>query len=244
MVDLHCHILPGLDDGARTEEDTLEMARIAVRGGTKEIVCTPHCSTDDPYLPDRLRDILSDTDRMNSMLSREDVPLLLHSGMELLCVTSPEPLLDQGEFLTLAGSRYLLIEFPFDIRSGAISDAAETVRAAGLVPVIAHPERYYCVQWMPELVASWADRGWVIQLNRGSLTGGFGAEVREAAEWVMRRELAHLVASDAHSADYRTPDLSEGYRWVAVNYSSRYASLLFQENPQRVLDDRTVTASR
>ena len=244
MIDLHCHILPGLDDGARTEDDTLEMARIAVQSGTTEIVCTPHCSTDDPYLPDRLRSILSATARMNNLLTFEDVPLVLHSGMELLCVTSPDPLLAQGEFLTIAGSRYLLIEFPFDIRSAAISDAAETVASAGLVPVIAHPERYYCVQWTPELLPDWVEQGWLIQLNRGSVTGGFGPEVRTAAEWILRRELAHLVASDAHSPEYRTPDLSEGYRWVARNCSPDYAELLFQENPQRVLDDRTVAAMR
>ena len=244
MIDLHCHILPGLDDGARDEDDTLEMARIAVRSGTTEIACTPHCNTDDPYLPDRLRTILSATDRANSMLRSEGVGLLLHSGMELLCVTSPDPLLAQGEFLTIAGSRYLLIEFPFDIRSAAIVDAAETVSSVGLVPVIAHPERYYCVQWTPELTADWGERGWLIQLNRGSVTGGFGNDVRVAAEWILRRRLANLVASDAHSAEYRTPDLSEGYRWVAANCSPDYAELLFQENPQRVLDDRSVTLSR
>ena len=244
MIDLHCHILPGLDDGAGSEDDTLEMARIAVQNGTTEIACTPHCSTDDPYLPDRLRTILSATARANAMLQREGVKLLLHSGMELLCVTSPEPLLAQGEYLTLGGSRYLLIEFPFDIRSSAISDAAETVADAGLVAVIAHPERYYCVQWVPELVAGWSERGWLIQLNRGSITGGFGNDVRIAADWILRRSLADLVASDAHSAEYRTPDLSEGYWWVARNLSRDYAERLFQENPQRVLDDRTVAAMR
>ena len=244
MIDLHCHILPGLDDGAGSEEDTLAMARIAVRSGTTEIACTPHCSTDDPYLPDRLRTILAVTSRMGLMLENEGVPLQLHSGMELLCVTSPEPLLAEGEYLTLAGSRYLLIEFPFDIRSAAITDAASTVAEAGLTPVIAHPERYFCVQWTPELVAGWAERGWLIQLNRGSVTGGFGNDVRVAADWILRRELAHLVASDAHSAEYRTPDLSEGYRWVARNCSEHYAERLFQDNPQRVLDDRTVAVYR
>ena len=181
MLDLHCHILPGLDDGAQSDLDTMRMARIAADSGTRGIVCTPHCSTDDPFLPDRLRRILNATDRANELLAREEIPLRLFSGMELLCVTSPFPLLRQGEFLTLAGTRYLLIEFPFDIRSAAIADAAAAVEEAELVPVIAHPERYFCVQWTPELVRGWADRGWLIQLNRGSLTGGFGGEVDRPA---------------------------------------------------------------
>ncbi len=241
MLDLHCHILPGLDDGARTDGDALRMARIAADTGTRGIVCTPHCSTDDPYLSDRLRLILDETDRLNELLARQNITLRLFSGMELLCLTSPELLLRQGEYLTLAGTRYLLIEFPFDIRSAAIADAAATVVRVGLVPVIAHPERYFCVQWTPELVRGWADRGWVIQLNRGSVTGGFGSDVREAADWIMRRRLAHLVASDAHSPLSRTPDLSEGYRWASRNCSEEYAELLFRINPRRMLEDQPVT---
>ena len=241
MLDLHCHILPGLDDGAQSDMDTLRMARIAVETGTRGIVCTPHCSTDDPYLSDRLRRILAATDRANGILEREDISLVLDSGMELLCVTSPDPLLSQGEFLTLAGTRYLLIEFPFDIRSAAIADAAATVSQAGLVPVIAHPERYFCVQWTPELIRGWTDQGWLIQLNRGSLTGGFGGEVYDCAAWIARRQMAHLVASDAHSPEFRTPDLSEGYRWVARNCSDDYAELLFRINPRRMLADKLIS---
>lgn len=240
MLDLHCHILPGLDDGAQSDLDTLLMARIAAASGTEAIVCTPHCSTDDPQLRQRLHRILAETARVGDML--RDTGLRLLPGMELLCAGTPEPLLAQGEFLTLGGTRYLLIEFPFDIRSSAIADAAQTVADAGLVPVIAHPERYLCVQWTPELARGWFDRGWVLQLNRGSLTGGFGSDVRAAAEWITRRALAHLVASDAHSPEYRTPDLSEGYRWVAHNCSREYAELLFQTNPRRMLEDHTVTA--
>ena len=217
MLDLHCHILPGLDDGAQSDLDTLRMARIAADSGTRGIVCTPHCSTDDPFLSDRLRLILSETDRANELLAREEIPLRLYSGMELLCVTSPLPLLRQGEFLTLAGTRYLLIEFPF-----------------------AHPVRYFCVQWTPELVRGWADRGWLLQLNRGSLTGGFGSEVRDCAVWIAQRQLADLVASDAHSPEFRTPDLTEGFRWVAHNCSEEYAELLFRINPRLMLADQMV----
>ena len=241
MLDLHCHILPGLDDGAQSDLDTIRMARIAADSGTCGIVCTPHCSTDDPFLSDRLRRILNATDRANGLLAREEIPLRLYSGMELLCVTSPLPLLRQGEFLTLAGTRYLLIEFPFDIRSAAIADAAATVSQAGLVPVIAHPERYFCVQWTPELIRGWTDQGWLIQLNRGSLTGGFGGEVYDCAAWIARRQMAHLVASDAHSPVYRTPDLASGYQWVADHRSAEYAELLFRINPRRMLADKLIS---
>ena len=240
MLDLHSHILPGLDDGARDEADLLAMARIAAEAGTVGMVCTPHCSTDDPYLPERLRMILEAVGRAGELLDTEGIPLRLYSGMELLCLGTPAPLLRAGEYLTLAGSRYLLIEFPFDIRSAAIADCAEAVSRAGLVPVIAHPERYFCVQWTPELVRAWAGNGWLLQLNRGSLTGGFGAEVMECARWIAGRRLAHLSASDAHSPLYRTPDLREGYRWVSENCAADYAELLFRENPRHMISDQSV----
>ncbi len=240
MYDLHCHLLPNLDDGAQSDQEALHMAQVAVAAGTKEIVCTPHCSTDDLMLPLRLHRIIVQTARMNALLARMKLPLQLHPGMELLCVDSPEEILAEGDFLTLAFSRYLLIEFPFDIRSAAILDAAEAVYQAGLCPVLAHPERYFCVQWTPELISSWVERGWLIQINRGSITGGFGPEARTTARWILRRRLAHLVASDAHSPKARTPDLSRGYQWVERHCSEDYAEQLFRINPKRMLGDHPI----
>ena len=240
MYDLHSHILPGLDDGAQSMQDTLLMAAMAARYGTKEMVCTPHCSTDDPNLPQRLDIIIAKTRQANAVLYHERIPVRLHPGMEFLCTENPSIFLERGDFLTLAGSRYLLIEFSFDIRSSAIQDAASTVARYGLTPIIAHPERYDCVQWTPELVRDWVSRGWLIQINRGSLTGNFGQDASSAAQWILNRRLAHLVASDAHGIDFRTPDLAGGYRWVLHNCDKDYADLLFRKNPRRILSDRSV----
>ena len=240
MYDLHSHILPGLDDGAQSMQDTLLMAAMAAECGTREMVCTPHCSTDDFNLPRRLEAIIAETRQANAVLYRERIPIRLHPGMELLCTENPSIFLERGDFLTLAGSRYLLIEFSFDIRSSAIQDAASTVARYGLTPVIAHPERYDCVQWTPEQVRDWVSRGWLIQINRGSLTGNFGQEAYAAAAWILRHRLAHLVASDAHGVDFRTPDLMGGYRWVCHNCDEEYAELLFRVNPRRILFDHTV----
>lgn len=240
MYDLHCHILPGLDDGAQTPDDTLRMAEIAVELGTKEIVCTPHCSSNDPRLPLRLETIVRRTEEMNRMLSYEGIPLKLHPGMELLCRGGLWDVFAQGEFLTLAGTGYLLMEFPFHTRLDEIEAAAEEAVQAGLKPVLAHPERYRSVQQSPERVRDWVKSGWTIQMNRGSITGGFGGEARRCALWLLSYALPHLIASDAHSPETRTPDLRTGYNWVAKNCAESFAQLLFTDNPRRILHDEPV----
>ncbi len=240
MYDLHSHILPGLDDGAQSMQDTLLMADMAARCGTRKIVCTPHCSTDDPNLSYRLEQIINRTQQANAILYQERIPIRLYPGMEFLCAENPSIFLERGDFLTLAGSRYLLIEFSFDIRSSAIQDAASTVARHGLIPIIAHPERYDCVQWTPDMVRGWVSQGWLIQINRGSITGNFGQEAYDTAAWILYRRLAQLVASDAHGIDFRTPDLMQGYHWALHNCGQEYADVLFFDNPRCILSNRLV----
>lgn len=244
MHDLHCHILPELDDGAQSMEETLTMARLAAKCGTKCIVCTPHCRADDPLLAERLNLIEDYTHHANRMLRQESVSLQLLTGMELLCLYPPRRILQEGNFLTLAGTNYLLIEFPFDAQPELIVQSAIAVNQAGLFPVIAHPERYECVQQNPQLIQNWFRRGWVIQVNRGSVAGSFGTAPQLAAKWMLLRGLAHVVASDAHSPYSRTPNLLPGYIWVKNNCSEAFAKLLFHTNPLRILNNYPIAAAR
>lgn len=240
MYDIHCHILPGLDDGSPTPQETLRMAAMAAKNGTSEIVCTPHCSTNDANLSERLQEIVECTRGMNAMLQEAEIPVTLHPGMELLCGGSLRQLLAEGEFLTLAGSRYLLVEFPFNTRYSVINAAAQEVADSGLRPVIAHPERYDCVQRDPERLADWLNWGWLIQLNRGSILGSLGLSAQRTAQWIVYRRMAHFCASDAHSSTYRTPELLSGFNWIAHHCSEDYASLVTETNPRRLIMDRFI----
>ena len=150
MTDLHCHILPGLDDGAKTPETTLQMAKQAVQSGVRQIVCTPHCTTGDPRLRTRLTRIKKAVEVLNYVFGQMQLPLTLYAGIELLCNDRLSETLERREFLTLAGSRYLLIEFPFDVTLSRIERAANAVRQAGYIPVLAHPERYTAVWRNPD----------------------------------------------------------------------------------------------
>lgn len=238
MIDLHCHILPDLDDGSKSPTMTVEMARLAARTGTAQIVCTPHCHSSDRELPRRLDEIRRLTDRMNALLAQCGIALTLHPGMELLCREGLHPLLEAGSVLTLADSRYLLIEFDFDAPVSRMEAAIDLVSDFGLRPVIAHPERYGAVQRDPRRLGGWFRRGCLIQLNKGSILGRFGPQPEACADWILENGLAHVVASDAHRPGIRTPDLSVVCETVARRYSPAYADLLFQRNPARILANR------
>ena len=231
MIDLHCHILPGLDDGSESSSMTVEMARLAVKTGTTDIVCTPHCRSSDRTLPRRIDEICQLTSRMNLLLRECGVELNLYPGMELLCRDGLLELLESEDVLTLAGSRYLLIEFDFDAPLSRMETAIDLVTDFRLRPVIAHPERYTAVQRDPRRLDVWFRRSCLIQVNKGSILGRFGPRAEAAADWILGNGLAHLVASDAHRPDRRTPWLAEAYEAVAERLGQADARFLFEIGP-------------
>lgn len=240
MTDLHCHLLPGLDDGAKTPETAYEMARQAAAAGVRQIVCTPHCTTGDPGLRQRLARIEKAVEVLNYVFGRMQLPVTLHAGIELLCNDKLPETLEKAEILTLAGSRYLLIEFPFDVSLSRIEWAANAVRQVGYIPVLAHPERYTAVWRNPDCLSVWFYAGYVIQLDKDSVLGRFGNHCARTAAWALSHGVAHVIASDAHDTRTRTTSLQAIWQYVANNYSLSYANLLLQRNPQGIVQGRRI----
>lgn len=206
-ADIHCHILPGLDDGAETLEDSARMAQVALESGVSHIVCTPHCSASDRNLSVRIERICRSVDVLGGELDRLGIPIKLYAGMELLCDGGLLRALERGEVLTLAGSRHLLIEFRFDARMATIERAAAEVKRAGYIPVLAHPERYPVVWEAPECLEIWASEGYLLQLDKDSVLGRFGRHCASVSRWALHRGLVFTIASDAHDARRRTPEM-------------------------------------
>lgn len=244
MTDLHCHLLPGLDDGAKTPAISFEMAGRAVATGTKQIVCTPHCTTGDPGLSQRCMRIRRAVEILNYVFQEKQLPVTLYEGVELLCNDRLPETLENREFLTLAGSRYLLIEFHFDVALSRIEWAANTVRQAGYVPVLAHPERYTAVWRNPDCLSVWFYTGYVLQLDKDSVLGRFGAHCARTADWALRHGVAHVIASDAHDARMRTTNLERVRQYVSQNYSSEYANLLVSRNPARIVKNQVLVGQK
>lgn len=233
MVDIHCHIIPEVDDGAWDLEDALEMARIAVRSGVRRIVATPHFKG-VPESRNVLPGISGQFRVLEDAVRREGLPLELIPGAEILCVPQTLEMAHRGHLPTLGRSRYVLVEFYFDASAEFLDMALEELCSCGYRPVVAHPERYGAVRQEPDLVYRWFRRGIVLQINKGSVLGAFGRRAEETAVRLLHRGLVHVIASDAHSPEHRTTDLSLVRRWAMENLGREYTRVLLEDNPARI----------
>lgn len=236
MIDIHCHILPDIDDGAESFEEALEMARMAAFTGVTEIIATPHFQGEPDFLELR-EDIHRRYLQLKEALEHWHIPVVLHEGAEVLCLPQTPELARQKLLPTLGSSRYVLTEFFFNESFGYMDDCLAQIAACGYRPVVAHPERYDTVQRDPQRLQLWADRGYVLQLNKGSILGSLGARAEQAANELLELGLAHLFASDAHSSYARTPHMDNLIRWTEECCDPVCAEILLTENPYRILQD-------
>ena len=242
MVDIHCHILPGFDDGAATMEEALAMAKIAVSSGVTDLVVTPHFPGTAVSLR-RLGKLVDLYNQLNRALHRGKIPLRIHLGAEILCLPETPQLAARKELPTIADTSFILTEFHFDVSAEYMNDMLHALRSAGYTPVIAHPERYEAVQRSPRLAAYWFQCGYVLQLNKGSLLGYFGKRVQSTAIGLLEGGLAHLIATDAHSPHHRTPNMRHLRSWLQNRCSEEYIALLLKENPARLLAGRKMVST-
>lgn len=240
MLDLHCHILPGLDDGAGTPEISLAMAAMAADSGVTHIFATPHCNTRNARQNFRSRALIAAYTDLQDALDEAEIPIKILSGAEVLARGHFAEHLAAGDFMTLNGSRYLLVEFYFDEDPDYMERCLSAVEAEGLVPVIAHPERYFPVQRAPELAQIWAERGWRLQLNKESLLGGHGESAFNTASLLLRRGAVSVIASDAHHFRWRTPHMGELLDVLESRFPEVDPGLLLYENPLRIARDQAL----
>jgi protein-tyrosine phosphatase len=206
MVDLHSHILAGIDDGARTLEESIEIARAAVADGTSLLAATPHVRDDFPTAAQTMERLVRE---LNLLLEQKGIDLRVLGGAEISIERLR--LLDEDELrrLALAGNpRYLLIEFPYVGWPLSLESDIRNLRRRGITPVIAHPERNPEVQANPERIMPLVSAGALIQLTAGSVDGRLGRQNRRTAMELIGAEHAHLIAGDAHWPRLRRPGLS------------------------------------
>ena len=233
MVDIHCHILPEVDDGAWDMEAAVDMAKIARDSGVKKIITTPHFKG-EPKSLEAVGFLMHQRRLLQSRLKREKIEVELLPGAEVLCVPQTMELAKTGRLPTLGTGRYVLTEFYFDASAGFMEETLHGLRQMGYLPVVAHPERYGAVQRDPELAARWFHRGIVLQINKGSVLGAFGRRAEDAAVRMLCRGNAHIIASDAHSPHVRTTDLQPVRHWCLDHLGQAYTKILLEDNPGRV----------
>lgn len=240
MIDIHAHILPGVDDGAGDMPSALAMAELAVSGGVSAIVATPHCGLPGQDTAEHLRQLSRAFDALRQALEDAGSPLRLYPGMEIFGTPDTPRLLEEKQLTTLNGSRYPLIEFPFRGYGQEATDILEAVLSMGLRPVVAHPERYQYVQAFPPLLNLWTDMGCLFQINRGSLLGRFGPSAEELAFAMVGRSFACTVASDAHSPLRRTTWMQDVRKLLREEFSPETARRLLEDHPRLLLEDKPI----
>ncbi|QBQ55982.1 tyrosine-protein phosphatase [Nitrosococcus wardiae] len=236
MIDLHCHLLPGIDDGAPDRETALAMARLAVRDQVTTIACTPHIY---PGLYDNTPEgIQGAMERLRQELAAADIPLKLVMGADIQITPDLGRRLQAGAVPTLNGSRYFLFEPPHHICPPRFSELAFSLSASGYVPIITHPERLTWIGDHYELLVDLALKGIWMQVTAGSLTGRFGRGPRYWGERMLDEGLVSVLATDGHGLERRPPLLGEG-RIAAENWvSAEEARQLVEGRPQAVLADQ------
>lgn len=240
MIDIHAHILPGIDDGADDLADALEMAAMAVESGVTTLVATPHCAAFGPQARCRAAEVRSAVRSFRAALAEAGIPLQIAHGMEIYGTPQVPQLLADGQLLCLNSTRYPLVEFDFVDYAAPATEILQSLVDGGLRPVVAHPERYRYTQDDPTLLNLWVEMGCLLQINKGSLLGRFGRVPQALALALVERGFAFAVASDAHSPVMRTTWMSEAAQLLEEEFSPRTAQQLLEENPRRLLNNETI----
>jgi protein-tyrosine phosphatase len=242
FTDIHCHLAPLIDDGAKSWDDTLAMARIAVSEGIETVICTPHqCGTFAYNKPAAIRALV---DEVQSRLLAEAVPLRVLPGADVRIEPNLVTMLRNGEVLTLADhGRHVLLELPHEVYL-PIDRLLDDLGRAKVVGILSHPERNEGILARPGLVASLVDAGCLMQVTAGSLIGAFGGHAQQAAERFVQGGLVHFISTDAHGPKSRRPLLRAAYDRCVQLGGDEAAVLMFCTNPAAVADGQDVRAGR
>lgn len=235
MIDLHSHILPGIDDGAKTLEIALEMARIAVDDGTKVMACTPHIYP-GLYMNDSAG-IHAQRESLQKALDVFHIPLQLVVGADAHLVPELLEGLQSGRVPTLNGSRYFLLEPSHHVAPPQFEHSVFQIMAAGFVPVITHPERLVWIEHHYPTFIALAQRGAWLQLTAGSIVGKFGKRARYWSERLLDDGMVHMIASDAHTIANRSPQISDALPALESAVGKEETQRLVNGRPQSILDN-------
>ena len=231
MVDLHLHILPGLDDGAEDLETAVRMAKMAAHSGVFHMAATSHGNYYD-YTLEQYRESF---ERLQRELVIRQIPVKLYPGMEIFMDENAGDLLECRELLTLNGTKYVLIEFDFEENVEKVCKYVDDLQNRRYNVVLAHPERYTFIQKDPEFAYFLAQQGCVLQVNKGSVFGQFGSRCRNLARQFMDDGIVSILASDAHDFQYRTPSMERLMGYLERRYPWKQVQVWTSENPSRIL---------
>lgn len=233
MIDIHCHILPTLDDGAESVEIAVAMAEMAVAEGVTHIICTPHSNSRYAFQPEVIKQ------RRDELQARYEGKITFATGCDFhLSFENLQAIRETPTRYTLNQKNYLLVEFADYSIPPALDQALHDLQLAGLTPIITHPERNPLIRTKPERLFQWLRQGCYAQVTAQSISGKFGRTAQEAAEKWLAAGVFHFIASDAHNVSSRPLRLKATYDYVSGEYGEELAHALLVDNPLAAFEGR------
>lgn len=238
-VDMHCHILPGIDDGAKNRQEMMHMMQIAYEEGIRAVIATPHYhprrgQADAQIVQEALR-------KAQSEVHKVFPDMKLYPGNEIYYRQDAKQMLKNGELLTLAGSDYVLVEFSLsNATKGQITEAVRELQLGGYLPVVAHIERYDAIVGDVDFAMELVEAGAYIQVNASSVTGELGGNRKRFIKKLIKNDCVHFVGTDAHDTKGRAPVLKKCVAYLTKKFDEEVADTLLRYNPALVLKNEII----
>lgn len=232
MIDIHCHILPGIDDGSSNMEETKKMLSLAMQEGIQAIVATPHWEAG--MEEEWLKEYQQSFQAVQAYIEEEKLPIILYTGNEILHSETIHLYLVQNRLNSMNNTRYLLVEFPFHVSFSYIQRAVLNLSYHGYWPILAHAERYESLRDIRK-IAELVDMGAYIQVNTSSVSGEHGWMMKRFCFQLMKLDLLHFVATDAHGSTKRPPKAKKARSMMEKKMGTEYTLRITEENPQKMI---------
>ncbi|MCM1187232.1 MAG: protein-tyrosine-phosphatase [Lachnoclostridium sp.] len=234
IIDIHTHILPGIDDGSQSMDESIQMLRIAEREGITDVMVTPHYKGGRHNASPQT--VLRLLDELREHAVALGISVSIHLGNEVLYFSEVEEALDEKYIFTMNGSDFVLVEFHPGDRYGYIRNALDHVQGMGYTPVLAHVERYACMLKDKDAVRQIRDMGVRIQVNASSVEGALGWSVKHFTHEILRKHLVDYIGTDAHNCDRRAPEIQKCAKILYKKFGDEYADSVLYGNAQRDFD--------
>lgn len=238
MIDIHCHILPNVDDGSENIEESIKMAKIAESEGITTIVSTSHYHIDFKYKMGK--QLKGELDKLNEILRNQSINVEVILGNEIYYTNDFIDKFDELDFFTINESKYILIEFSPTNFPKNINDIIYEVKIRGIIPIIAHVERYINVQEDINTIYECIKEGALIQMNASSIIGKNGKIAESTSKKLLDCNMVHFIATDAHSSTRRRPLMKDAYNYILKFYGKEIANNLFEKNAMLVINNEEI----
>lgn len=235
MIDIHTHLIPNVDDGSKSVEDTFKIFEEAEKAGFTDIILTSHYM--DGYYEPKAEELVFWKDKLQEVLKAGGKNLKLHSGMEIYISEQLKELIEQNKLLMLANSRYILIELPMSTNIKYLDYIIYVLETLGVKFILAHPERYKNVQENPNLVEEYIKKGCLIQCNYGSVLGQYGKEAKNTIKHLLKKDLVHFMATDCHKKGGIYLDVPKAVKKIEKIVGKQKAYEITTSNAKKILDN-------